>query len=242
MADFKVIGKLVIDDNGQLHVLGKKAKKTSKELDKTGKSAHTADRRLKGAAQASSNTSKNFSKMSQGISGGLVPAYATLAASLFALGAVYRSLQEAANFETLQKSQAVYAASTGVALDTVARKLQVATGHQIDLQKAGESAAIMIAKGYNTSQIEEVAKASRGAAQALGRNFEDTFNRIVQGTTKAEPELLDELGISSYNIKLKSQRLVALRIFIKYIVTLQVIKVYNPVKMFIENLKSFGRN
>lgn len=196
MADFKVIGKLVIDDNGQLSVLGKKAKKTSKELDKTGESAHTADRRLKGAAQASSNTSKNFSKMSQGISGGLVPAYATLAASLFALGAVYRSLQEAANFETLQKSQAVYAASTGVALDTVARKLQIATGHQIDLQKAGESAAIMIAKGYNTSQIEEVAKASRGAAQALGRNFEDTFNRIVQGTTKAEPELLDELGIT----------------------------------------------
>lgn len=196
MADFKVIGKLVIDDNGQLSVVGKKAKKASKELDKTGKSAHTADRRLKGAAQASSNTSKNFSKMSQGISGGLVPAYATLAASLFALGAVYRSLQEAANFETLQKSQAVYAASTGVALDTVARKLQIATGHQIDLQKAGESAAIMIAKGYNTSQIEEVAKASRGAAQALGRNFEDTFNRIVQGTTKAEPELLDELGIT----------------------------------------------
>ena len=196
MADFKVIGKLVIDDNGQLSVVGKKAKKASKEVDKVGKSAHTADRRLKGAAQASSNTSKNFSKMSQGISGGLVPAYATLAASLFALGAVYRSLQEAANFETLQKSQAVYAASTGVALDTVARKLQIATGHQIDLQKAGESAAIMIAKGYNTSQIEEVAKASRGAAQALGRNFEDTFNRIVQGTTKAEPELLDELGIT----------------------------------------------
>jgi|14BtaG_2_1085337.scaffolds.fasta_scaffold00621_6 hypothetical protein len=196
MADFKVIGKVVIDDNNNLKVVGAKAKKASKEVDKVGKSAHTADRRLKGAAQASSNTSKNFSKMSQGISGGLVPAYATLAASLFALGAVYRSLQEAANFETLQKSQAVYAASTGVALDTVARKLQIATGHQIDLQKAGESAAIMIAKGYNTSQIEEVAKASRGAAQALGRNFEDTFNRIVQGTTKAEPELLDELGIT----------------------------------------------
>jgi hypothetical protein len=196
MADFKVVGKLIINEHGELEVVGKKAKKTSKEVDKLGSSAHTADRRLKGAAQASSNTSKNFSKMSQGISGGLVPAYATLAASLFALGAVYRSLQEAANFETLQKSQAVYAASTGVALDTVARKLQIATGHQIDLQKAGESAAIMIAKGYNTSQIEEVAKASRGAAQALGRNFEDTFNRIVQGTTKAEPELLDELGIT----------------------------------------------
>ena len=50
-------------------------------MKKTAKGAHSVDRRLKGAAQASSNTSKNFSKMAQGITGGLVPAYATLAAS-----------------------------------------------------------------------------------------------------------------------------------------------------------------
>ena len=81
-------------------------------------------------------------------------------------------------------------------LGTVSKSLQEATGHQLDLQKAGASAAIMIAKGFNVDQINEVARASVAASQALGRNFEDTFNRIVQGTTKAEPELLDELGIT----------------------------------------------
>ena len=30
---------------------------------------------------------------------------------------------------------------------------------------------------------------------ALGRDLTDSFNRLVRGTTKAEPELLDELGI-----------------------------------------------
>ena len=44
MADFKVVGKLVVDDKGQLSVLGTKAKKASKELSNTGKSARTADR------------------------------------------------------------------------------------------------------------------------------------------------------------------------------------------------------
>jgi len=196
MADFQVVGKLVIDDKGQLKIVGNQAKKTAKNVDDVGKSSATADRRLKGAAQASSNTTKNFSKMSQGISNGLVPAYATLAASLFALGAVFRSLQNAADFATMQKAQMAYASSTGVALTNVSRKLQEATGYQLDLQKASSSAAIMIAKGFTTGQIEQVAKASVAASQALGRNFEDTFNRIVQGTTKAEPELLDELGIT----------------------------------------------
>ena len=39
--------------------------KASKSLDKTKKSAQSADRQLKGAARASSGASKNFSKMSR---------------------------------------------------------------------------------------------------------------------------------------------------------------------------------
>ena len=42
----------------------------------------------------SSNTTKGFSKMQQG-TGGLVPAYATLAAQLFALDALFRFFREA---------------------------------------------------------------------------------------------------------------------------------------------------
>ena len=34
MADFKVVGKLVIDDGGNLKVVGNKAKKSAKEIEK----------------------------------------------------------------------------------------------------------------------------------------------------------------------------------------------------------------
>ena len=90
---------VIIDDKGTMK--------------KSAKGAHSVDRRLKGAANASSNTSKNFSKMAQGITGGLVPAYATLAASLFALDAVYRGLTEAANLRILQEGQLAFASATG---------------------------------------------------------------------------------------------------------------------------------
>ena len=187
---------LEITDDGTLKVVEQKAKKAGKGMKNMAESAHTADRRIKGAAQASSGASKNFSKMAQGIQGGLVPAYATFAATMFAVGAAFRAFQNAADFQALQASQEAYANSTGVMLKQVTADLAAATQGQLDLQKAGASAAIMIVKGFNTDQINDVAEASVAAAQALGRNFEDTFNRIVQGTTKAEPELLDELGIT----------------------------------------------
>jgi hypothetical protein len=187
---------LEITDDGTLKVVEQKAKKAGKGMKNMAENAHTADRRIKGAAQASSGASKNFSKMAQGIQGGLVPAYATFAATMFAVGAAFRAFQNAADFQALQASQEAYANSTGVMLKQVTADLAAATQGQLDLQKAGASAAIMIAKGFNTDQINDVAEASVAAAQALGRNFEDTFNRIVQGTTKAEPELLDELGIT----------------------------------------------
>jgi len=195
MADFKVIGKVVIDDDGNLKVVGNKAKKSAKEIDKVGKSAANADRQLKGAAQASSNASKNFSKMSQGISGGLVPAYATLAAQLFALSAVFRALTEASDFRVLNEGMRAFAASTGTMVNSLAKNLQKATGFQIDFRNAAQQSQIMLAAGFGQEQMSRLAKAAKGASTALGRNFEDSLNRLVRGVTKAEPELLDELGI-----------------------------------------------
>ena len=95
MAKNEVKVGVKVTDNGSLKETGKKAKKTGQDLEKAGKGAHSVDRRLKGAARASSNSTKNFSKMSQGISGGLVPAYATLAASIFAVSALFRGLEQA---------------------------------------------------------------------------------------------------------------------------------------------------
>ena len=86
-----------VDDNGTTKKVALDSKNLGDQLDKTSTSAHSADRRLKGAAQASSNTSKNFSKMAQGISGGLVPAYATLAANIFAISAAFNYFKRAAD-------------------------------------------------------------------------------------------------------------------------------------------------
>ena len=195
MADFKVVGKLVIDDKGQLKILGKKAKGASKELDRVGTSAQTADRRLKGAAQASSGSSKNFSKMAQGINGGLVPAYATLAASLFAIGALFRGLEEAANIKNQTKGMEIFGNATGIAMKGIVADLRAATGGMLDFRNAAQQAQIATAAGFSGEQIIELGKGAKLASVALGRDLTDSFNRLLRGVTKAEPELLDELGI-----------------------------------------------
>ena len=195
MADFKVVGKLVVDDKGQLSVLGTKAKKASKELSNTGKSARTADRNLKGAAQASSNTSKNFSKMAQGIEGGLVPAYATLAASLFAITAVFQGLKSAADLKNQQIGLEEFSAVTGQNMIGVATRIRNATENIIGFKDAAQAAAITTAAGFSADQVEDLAEGAKLASVALGRDMGDSFQRLIRGVTKAEPELLDELGI-----------------------------------------------
>jgi hypothetical protein len=171
------------------------AKKASKSTEKLGKSAQSADRQLKGAARASSNSTKNFSKMSQGITGGLVPAYATLAANIFAIGAAFRFLQDAANYRILVEGQMEYATVTGDSLKTLTRQLREATGGQLAFAEAAQSAAIGRAAGLSGAQLNELGKIAKNASIALGRDLTDSFNRLVRGVTKAEPELLDELGI-----------------------------------------------
>src|SRR6056300_2095144 len=114
-------------DGKDIELTKKQADKLGKSLDKTGTSAHSADRRLKGVAQASSNTTKNFSKMAQGISGGLVPAYAAFAAQIFALSAAFNFLKRAADLENLRKSQVAYSQSTGAAVNTITTRLQQAS-------------------------------------------------------------------------------------------------------------------
>lgn len=195
MADFKVVGQLVIDDNGQLKILDKQSKQTAKSVDKVGKSAQTADRNLKGAAQASSNSSKNFSKMAQGINGTLVPAYATLAASLFAVSALFRGLETAANIKNQIAGMEQFGAVTGKNMALITHSIRQATAGVLDFQTAAQAAAITTAAGFNAGEVEQLAEGAKLASVALGRDLTDSFNRLVRGVTKAEPELLDELGI-----------------------------------------------
>lgn len=186
--------KLKVDDDGNLKVIAKNSEKAAKGLNETAKSARTADRNLKGAAQASANSSKNFAKLTQGTAG-LVGAYATLAASLFAVSAAYNFLKRAGELTSLQRGQEAYASATGKALRTLTNDIIDATGAQITFRDAAQAAAIGTAAGLGADQLERLGTAAKDASIVLGRDVTDSFNRLVRGVTKAEPELLDELGI-----------------------------------------------
>ena len=195
MAKNDVVITLRIDDAGNIKQVGNKAKKAAKDVDKLGKSAASTDRHMKGVSQQSSNASKNFSKMAQGMSGGLVPAYATLAAQVFAVTALFRFLQQAADFRVLIEGQKAFAAETGIAYNSIAKSLQNATDGQLAFREASQAAAIGSAGGMSPEQLERLAEGAKNVSIALGRDLTDSFNRLIRGTTKAEPELLDELGI-----------------------------------------------
>jgi hypothetical protein len=185
---------VVVDDKGTTKKLGLESKKTAKNLDKVGTSASTADRNIKGAAQASSSGTKNFSKMAQG-AGGLVGVYATLAATAFAVSAAFNFLKSSMDFRNLLEGQKALGAVTGVAYKTISNSLVEATNGQLKYAEAAKAAAIGTASGISPSQLARLGSAAKNASVALGRDLGDSFDRLIRGVTKAEPELLDELGI-----------------------------------------------
>jgi len=195
MAENTIKIKVKIDDDGNLSILGKKAKAAGEGLDRTAKNAQTADRNLKGVAQTSSNSTKNFSKMAQGITGGLVPAYATLAANVFAITAAFQFLKSIGDLRSLEQSQLAYSRNTGQSLALLTTRVQDATGGLLKYREAAEAVSIGRAAGLTSSQIQGLAGVAKSASQALGRDLTDSFNRLTRGAIKAEPELLDELGI-----------------------------------------------
>lgn len=193
MADTITV-KFKITEDGSLKQVTNESKKAAKGLDNVGNSARNADRNLKGAAQASSNSTKNFSKMAQG-TGGLVAAYATLAANIFAISAAYNFLKNAGDLRVLQESQFNYATTTGKSLDLLTSKVQQATGGLLKFEEAAQAVSIGTSAGLSGKQLIGLADVAKKASMALGRDLTDSFNRLTRGAIKAEPELLDELGI-----------------------------------------------
>jgi len=184
-----------IEVNGKMQKATVSAKKLNEALKETGKSARTADRNIKGASEQSANGTKNFSKMAQGM-GGLVAVYATLAAQAFAVSAAFEFLKRVGDLRVLRDSQVAYASTTGVALRTLSRDIRRAADGLLTFQEASSAAAIGVASGLNAGQLTKLAEGASAVSKVLGRDVSDSFDRLVRGVTKAEPELLDELGIT----------------------------------------------
>ena len=132
--------------------------------------------------------------MAQG-AGGLVGAYATLAATAFAVSAAFNFLKGAMDFTNLIEGQKALGAVTGVAYQTITNSVIEATNGQLKYADAAKAAAIGTASGISPDQLNRLGAAATNASLALGRDLGDSFDRLIRGVTKAEPELLDELGI-----------------------------------------------
>lgn len=191
-----------IQVNGKMQKATLSAKKLQKALQDVGmagnqaaQGAANADRNLKGLSAQSANGTKNFSKMAQGMSGFLVPAYATLAANVFALSAAFNFLKSAGDLRALQAGQEAYARQTGTSMVMLTKNIQAATGGLVAYEEAAQAAAIGNAAGLTADQLTRLGAIAKNAGTILGRDVTDAFNRLTRGAIKAEPELLDELGI-----------------------------------------------
>lgn len=187
--------EVTVTDKGSLKKLGKDAQRTGKDIGSVAKNTAESDRRLKSLSNQTSNSTKAFSKQAQTISGGLVPIYATLAAQVFAVSAAFRFLQESSDFKNLIAGQEAYGAFTGTMYKKISTDIRAATNAQISYAEASQAAAIGISSGLNASQLTQLGEAAANVSLILGRDVTDSFNRLIRGVTKAEPELLDELGI-----------------------------------------------
>ena len=202
MAGNEIKLTLRVDDNGSLNIVAKQAKAAASATDQLDKSTKNASKSRsnyqkveKGVGQAGLSTAKGFSKQAGAITGGLVPAYAVLAANVFALTALFGALQRASAIKQLEQGLIAVGTAAGQNLPFVADNLRQITDLAISSEQAMRATAVAMSAGFNSDQLERLTKVAKGASLALGRDLGDALDRLVRGTAKLEPEILDELGI-----------------------------------------------
>ena len=207
MADNKVLIELIISEKGT------KARTLTKDTDNLSKSTDRVDRSRKKLNRTSDNyhkkekalhqtnlsSAKGFSKMNQtmggGGSSGLVAAYATLAANVFAATAAFNALRNAAQVQTLVEGFTVLAAESGRTATVITANLKSIAQGALSTEEAMRASALAVSSGFSTNQLKELTEVATNASIALGRNLGDSVDRLIRGVAKLEPEILDELGI-----------------------------------------------
>lgn len=184
-----------VNEDGSLEKIATKANKAAAATENLNKKKSTYNKQEKGVGQLTSNSTKAFAKQASSINGGLVPAYATLAANVFAVTAAFGVLQRAASVQQLEAGLMAVGRSGGANLKIVSEGLREVTALAVSTQEAMEATAIATSAGFSESQILSLGEVAKGASLALGRDMADALTRLTRGTSKLEPELLDELGI-----------------------------------------------
>ena len=144
--------------------------------------------------QGSASAGRSFSAQSQGL-GGLVGVYAAAAANVFAISAAFEALNAAAKFQTIIKGTEQLAGAVGTSASTIINDLKKVTDGQLSIVEAAKSANIALSAGFGRDQLKGLVEIATKASKTLGRDLQDSVQRITRGVIKLEPELLDELGI-----------------------------------------------
>lgn len=150
--------------------------------------------RARGSAGSTGASGRDFANQARGLDG-LVRLYATYAANLFAAGAAFRALSDAADTSNMIQGMNQLGAASGMALGTIAKKLVQATDGAISMREAMEATTKGTAAGLTAKQMEQLGQVANKASKALGIGMPDAISRLTRGISKLEPELLDELGL-----------------------------------------------
>lgn len=148
----------------------------------------------RGSAGATGASGRDFANQARGLDG-LVRLYATYAANLFAAGAAFRALSNAADTTNMIKGMDQLGASSGQALGTIAKNLVATTDGAISFREAIEATTKGTAAGLSSKQMQQLGEVANKASKALGVAMPDAISRLTRGISKLEPELLDELGL-----------------------------------------------
>lgn len=148
----------------------------------------------RGSAGATGASGRDFANQARGLDG-LVRLYATYAANIFAAGAAFRALSDAADTSNMIKGMNQLGASSGLALGSIAKNLRDATDGAISMREAVEATTKGTAAGLSGKQMEQLGQVANKASKALGIAMPDAISRLTRGISKLEPELLDELGL-----------------------------------------------
>jgi lambda family phage tail tape measure protein len=148
----------------------------------------------RGSAGATGASGRDFANQARGLDG-LVRLYATYAANLFAAGAAFRALSNAADTSNMVQGMNQLGAASGLALGSIAKNLVTATDGAISMREAMEATTKGTAAGLTAKQMEQLGQVANKASKALGIAMPDAISRLTRGISKLEPELLDELGL-----------------------------------------------
>ena len=166
----------------------------AKQLDAVANSTDNVTKASTRLSNQSSNNSRGFAAQSKGL-GGLVASYAGAAANIFAITQAYSALNKAARVDQVIEGTKVLASQIGESGSSIIANMRSITNGQLSMAQSAELANTALAAGFDSKQLSGLTEVAFKASRVLGRDLTDSLQRLVKGTAKLEPELLDELGI-----------------------------------------------